>query len=216
MADPQPSDETRVTLLRGKVNQLADQLHRAKQQLDWTQYNWLGLDRGERDVWRRFANGPMKLELDAKHRSYRRAWHAYWEARKELDMLTWEDATEQAVAEARRHMNERFGPRLVEAAGTTGAFDLSEHPEIARELEQSLAEAAAAMKRSPSEQTITYLVETMAAAQEAGYSGTGEYREDARKAAARLVEEARTWDHQRRDQRSRFIGRLVLHQWLGG
>jgi hypothetical protein len=176
-------NQQQIEQLRAEAQHLAKKLHLAKIKLDKTSH-WLGMDRAvNRENWRFFRldkPGPwdiMSNEYIQAGKAYREAKKKYWKAKSQLDFVILrstprkdkEKAVRAAVSKARNHMNQTFGPQIVKAAGDTGEFYLSEHPEMVKELETSINEAIIEARRNPSQPTVAALIETLAAAFEAGY-----------------------------------------------
>ena len=217
--------QNRIVQLKALLQVLADKLHEAKRKLDWNRYNWIGLDKpGVMENWNEFsfANNPIKKEIDEASTQYKLAWKNYWQAKKELDMLTWEDSIKTSVRETREHMYQTFGPMVTQAAGNTGQFDLANHPRIIKELQDAIDNAVKQMRAKPSEASVCSLFETMAASQFIGYGTvrpehSSKAWEAAKQVAKKLLDEAQNdFIPTNIEHKKRLYSRLALYQYLGG
>lgn len=171
-----------ILRLETQVQQLANEMHRAKRRLDWDTYTWAGLAHIDPRVranikrnWRFFPNSEMKLEIENSARAYRKVRKKYMVAKGQLDELKREERNRGAISNAREHMKEKFRPRIAEIAKTSlmktnaGGLDLSQCPELVKMLDDSVNEAVKEMKAKPSQASVLATVETLAAAMEIGY-----------------------------------------------
>ncbi len=252
--------ETRILRQRTKVQVLAYKLHQAKASkggLDWHKYSWLGLDKQViAENWN--EKHPMHPELKEALERYKNARKNYWQAKKELDRLieeqdlqTYIKKSETAITQARERMKKTLIPTLRKAVessmqGGDGGFELSNHPKLIKKIDDNVDKEIQEMRKNPSEATVLSLVETLAAATEAGYDTVRPAQniaamEAAKQIAKKMFEESdkvaqkliKDMDEKTKKgkmtkaqldallksnqpQLKRWIGRKALYQHLGG